>query len=74
MSADFIAPGTPMRLGRAHVHQRAGRGEYPPGIPVAFVTSVHTVAGAGQKTVHVQPIANLDQLAYVDVVLWSPSP
>ena len=45
---------------------------FPPGIPVARVKSFHTSAGASQETVTVTPMANLNQLAYVDVVLWEP--
>jgi rod shape-determining protein MreC len=74
MAADFIAPSTPLHLGeRMYTNGLAGA-EFPPGIPIAYVTSIHTVAGADQKTVQVQPIADLDRLAYVDVIQWSPTP
>jgi rod shape-determining protein MreC len=74
MTADFIDPGVPVHLGQRMVTNGLAGAQYPPGIPVCFVTSVRTVAGAAQQTVLCQPIANLDNLAYVDVVQWSPSP
>jgi hypothetical protein len=39
---------------------------------VARVKSFHTSAGASQEAVSVTPIADLTQLAYVDVVVWEP--
>ncbi len=74
MSADFIDPGVSVRLGQRMTTNGLAGAQYPPGIPVAYVTSVRTVPGAAQQTVLCQPIANLDDLAYVDVVQWSPSP
>ncbi len=74
LNADFIDPGTPVRLGeRMYTNALAGA-LYPPGIPVAFVTSIRTVAGADQQTVTAQPIADLETLTYVAVLQWSPSP
>jgi cell shape-determining protein MreC len=45
---------------------------FPPGIPVARVKSFHNSAGASQESVSVTPLADLTQLAYVDVVVWEP--
>ena len=74
LSADYINPGTPLHNGeRLFTNQLAG-GEYPAGIPVAYITSFHTFAGAGQITVSARPLANLDDLAFVDVVQWEPAP
>ena len=58
--------------GRGHVHERPPGRPYPPGIPVATVSSFHTAAGASQESITVEPSANLNQLAYVDVVQWAP--
>jgi rod shape-determining protein MreC len=74
MTLDFVAPGTTIRRGERLYTNGLQGGEYPKGIPVAVVTSVHTVEGASQETVTAQPIANLDQLWYVDVMLWAPAP
>jgi rod shape-determining protein MreC len=46
---------------------------YPLGIPVAFVTSAHGVPGSTQQSVTAEPLADLDQLAYVAVVQWTTS-
>jgi cell shape-determining protein MreC len=46
---------------------------FPPGIPVATVRTFSTAPGASQETIHVDPAANLSQLAYVDVVQWVPN-
>ncbi len=46
--------------------------DFPPGIPVATVSTFHTAAGASQESITVEPAANLTQLAYVDVVQWVP--
>lgn len=45
----------------------------PPGIPVAKVTSVHSVVGAADKQVWAKPLADLNGLSYVEVIQWSGS-
>jgi len=74
LSVDFIAPGTPIHKGEVLYTNGLQSGEFPPGIPVAYVTSFHTVAGASQMIVTAQPMANLNQLTYVAVVQWYPTP
>jgi len=73
MTADLIAPHAPLHKGERMYTSSLNGAAYPPGIPVARVESFHTSAGASQETVTVRPIANLNQLAYVDVVLWEPA-
>jgi cell shape-determining protein MreC len=46
---------------------------FPAGIPVARVETFHTVTGAVQETITLDPVADLTQLAYVSVVLWEPA-
>jgi rod shape-determining protein MreC len=72
MTADLIAPHTALHKGEKMYTSSLDGAAFPPGIPVARVKSFHTSAGASQETVTVTPIANLNQLAYVDVVLWEP--
>ena len=72
MTADLIAPHTALTKGEPMYTSSLDGAAFPPGIPVARVTSFHTGAGASQETVTVTPIANLHQLAYVDVVVWEP--
>jgi rod shape-determining protein MreC len=72
MTADLVAPGTPVRRGEMLYTSGLEAAAYPPGIPVATVRSFHTAAGANQEAIKVDPAADLDQLAYVDVVQWAP--
>ena len=47
---------------------------FPPGIPVATVQSLpHVGRAPARRRIHVDPAADLSQLAYVDVVQWVPS-
>ena len=73
MTADLVAPHTLLRKGEIMYTSSLDAAAFPPGIPVATVHSFHTSAGASQETIHVDPAAALDQLAYVDVVQWVPN-
>ena len=48
-------------------------GLFPPGLPVGRVTKLIVNPGASTYSVSLTPTANLNNLAYVDVVLWEPS-
>ena len=72
-TADLIPPGTPLRKGEPLYTSGLQAAAFPPGIPVATVASFHTPSGASQISVTVEPLANLSQLAYVDVVQWVPN-
>jgi rod shape-determining protein MreC len=74
MTADLVAPHTPVHKGEVMFTSGLEAASFPPGIPVASVTSFHTAAGASQESIEVQPKADLSQLAYVDVVQWVPAP
>lgn len=71
LSADLFVPGTPVRAGE-HVFTNGQQGGlFPPGIPVG--TFVGTPSGVGSApSIAVTPLANLNNLAYVNVVLWEP--
>jgi rod shape-determining protein MreC len=73
MTADLVAPRTPLHKGEPMFTSSLDAAAFPAGIPVATVQSFHTAAGASQETIHVDPAADLSQLAYVDVVQWVPS-
>jgi rod shape-determining protein MreC len=73
MTADLVSPHTPLRKGEHMYTSSLDAAAYPPGIPVATVQNFHTAAGASQETIHVDPAADLSQLAYVDVVQWVPN-
>ncbi len=74
MTADLVPPHTPTRKGEVMYTSGLQAAAFPPGIPVASVSSFHTSAGASQETIKVDPKADLSQVAYVDVVLWVPAP
>jgi rod shape-determining protein MreC len=74
MTLDFVAPGTSLHVGQHLFTNGLQGGEYPKGIPAAFVTSVRAVQGANQEAVTARPLANLNQLWYVDVIEWAPIP
>jgi rod shape-determining protein MreC len=73
LTADLVAPGTPLHRGEHMYTSGLQAAEFPPGIPVGTVSSFHTPSGASQISITVEPSANLNQLAYVDVVQWAPS-
>lgn len=72
MTADLVPPHTPLHRGEVMFTSGLQGASFPPGIPVATVSSFHTAAGASQESIEVDPSANLSQLAYVDVVQWVP--
>jgi rod shape-determining protein MreC len=74
LTADFVLPGTPVGVGEVMYTNGLAASEYPPGIPVARITSATTEPGASQISITARPLADLDHLAYVDVVLWLPTP
>ncbi len=74
LTADFVAPRTPMRRGEVMFTNSLAGAEYPPGIPVGFVTRFRSPQGSSQMSISLEPMANLNTLAYVDVVQWEPTP
>jgi rod shape-determining protein MreC len=48
-------------------------GLYPAGLPVATVTSVKLTPGATTYDLRLQPVADVRNLHYVDVVVWEPA-
>jgi rod shape-determining protein MreC len=73
MTADLVAPHTPLKKGEPMFTSGLNAASFPPGIPVATVRTFHTSPGASQESIDVDPAADLSQLAYVDVVQWVPS-
>jgi rod shape-determining protein MreC len=74
LEANFVSPGTHLHKGEVMFTNGQQGGEFPAGIPVARIVSFHTAPGASQIAVNVKPVADLNQLAYVDVVQWEPTP
>jgi rod shape-determining protein MreC len=73
MMADLVPPHTPLYKGEVMYTSGFDAAAFPPGIPVAKVTSFHTSAGASQVTISLAPEADFSQLAYVDVLIWEPA-
>jgi rod shape-determining protein MreC len=48
-------------------------GLFPPGLPVAKVSTITLTPGAATYNLTLRPTADLRHLSYVDVVLWEPS-
>jgi cell shape-determining protein MreC len=63
-------PGTPVHLGELLYTDGFQGGLYPAGIPVGTIAAAHTARAATQISLSVAPLANLNSLAYVSVVLW----
>jgi rod shape-determining protein MreC len=74
MTLDLVPPRTALHKGEVVYTSGLDDAAFPPGIPVARVRSFHTGAGASQESITVTPAANLNQLEYVNVMLWAPSP
>ncbi len=72
LSANFVTPGTPVHKGEAIYTDGLQGGLFPAGIPVGTIVGTSGARGSGQESASVAPLADLNQLAYVDVVLWEP--
>jgi len=76
-------PGNPLLVqyvpAQTHLHKGEimytnglAAGEFPPNVPVGVVHSYRATGGSSSMAVTMTPLANLDHLAYVDVVQWEP--
>jgi rod shape-determining protein MreC len=72
MTASFVAPNTPLTKGEVMYTNGLSGGEFPAGLPVGYVSGFHQVSGASQINVSVEPESDLNQLGYVDVIIWEP--
>lgn len=73
LSVQYVAPTVHLRRGMPLVSSGQQLGTIPKGIPVARITSFHASASATSQTVRATPVADLTNLAYVDVLVWEPS-
>jgi rod shape-determining protein MreC len=73
LTAELIATNTPLTKGEQFLTNGFAGAIFPAGIPVAQVVKVSNGATASQETVIVQPLADLEHLRYVSVLLWGPS-
>lgn len=74
LSVEYVRSGTAIAKGDELVTDGLAGAEFPPGLPVAKVSTVHSVPGAADKQVVAEPVADLSSLTYVVVVQWSPTP
>jgi rod shape-determining protein MreC len=70
LSVLYVPQGTPLHKGEKLYTNGLANGEYPPNIPVGVVHSFRLTVESGAMEVTMTPIANLHDLAYVDVVQW----
>ena len=73
LSAELIPADTPLSKGEQFFTSGFSGATFPAGIPVAQVVKVGNGATASQESVTAQPLADLDHLRYVSVLLWGPS-
>lgn len=70
----FVPEKTPVHKGQLLTTSGLTGAIFPPGIPVATVTTVHAVAGALDQSITASPLADLRSLAFVSVLEWAPTP
>ncbi len=73
LALSAIAVSNPLRVGETLFTSALSGGTMPSGLPVARVTKLSITPGSSVYTATVTPLAAVNQLAYVDVVLWEPS-
>ena len=73
LSASSIPTTATLSVGELLSTDNLQGGLFPAGLPVARVTKVQVNSGATTYSVSLAPVADLSNLAYVDVVLWEPS-
>ncbi|MGH9046405.1 MAG: rod shape-determining protein MreC, partial [Acidimicrobiales bacterium] len=72
LSVQYVPAQTPLHKGELMYTNGLADGAFPGGIPVGRVRSFRTNVGSGFMSVTLTPCANLDDLAYVDVVESEP--
>ena len=73
LDADLVPPNAELSDGQQFVTSGLQGAIYPPGIPIARVVSSRSGIASSQETVTLQPLADLQHLRYVSVVLWGPA-
>jgi rod shape-determining protein MreC len=73
LDIQYIAPGTQLHKGQVLVTSGLQQAQFPVGIPVATISSFSSSASSTQEAVTAKPVADLDELQYVDVLVWLPA-
>lgn len=72
MTVSLIDPATDVQAGDVFVTAGLPNSRFPAGLAVATVTSASWEQGKLEQSVAVKPFADLDRLAFVSVLLWTP--
>jgi rod shape-determining protein MreC len=73
LTAGLIPSNTPVPKGTVFVTSGLQGAIFPPGLPVAQVTSTKSGSVANLETVTLRPVADFAHLRYVSVLLWGPA-
>jgi rod shape-determining protein MreC len=74
LEVDFVPLGTKLAPGTLLTSAGLQHDAFPPGIPVARVRSSSASSSQAYETVTADPLADLGNLQYVDVLQWTPPP
>jgi len=67
-----VIPVPKLRTGQAVYTSGLDGEKFPPNIPVGKVATYNLAPGAAEPDVTINPFVNLNNLAYLDVLLWAP--
>lgn len=73
LDVDMVGVKTKVKRGEVIVTSGLQQSVFPPGIPVGTVVRSTVSPGALQRAVTIEPGADLDRLAFVRVLQWSPT-
>ena len=73
LSLKYVVPGTGLQRGEVLSTSGLQGALFPPGVPVARVSSYSSTPSSTEEQVAAAPVADLAALQYVDVMLWEPS-
>ena len=74
LNVSYVAPHTQIPDGTIVYTNGLQGAQYPAGIPIGKVASATTPPTAVQMSISLTPLANLDRIGYVDVLLWNQVP
>lgn len=74
LAVQLVSTNTAIHPGQQLRTDGLAGAQFPAGIPVAKVSTVRAISGAADKEVTAEPLADLADLTYVEVVQWRPAP